>query len=457
MARRSALVLLGFSVLALACERGDDRAPPGGASSGSAGANAAGTSRGGASAGTSNGGGNAAATAGAAPDSGGAAGRAGGGGAAGDAGAGPASGGATAGASANAGAGGATAGGAAGAGGGPSLDPAIDRDDEYANRTEVLYLSGRGTDDAVDWEFVIDTGRMAGVPSTIPVPSNWEFHGFGTFQYGFNASTEVGTYRHSFELPASFADKQVFLVFEGSMTDTLASLNGMATGPVHQGAFYRFRHDVTALLRSGSNDLEVIVSKQSGNASVNSAERDADYWTFGGIFRPVYLEAYPPSSIERFAVDARADGSLDVDVRLRNVPPSTRLTMRVMDEDLAPVGTPVTVDVAANATQARLSGSYAGVLPWSAESPRRYRLAVELESDGVVQHAVRENFGFRSVEVRPGDGVYVNGVRVVLRGVNRHSFWPESGRALSPALTRADVEVLKDMNMNAVRNSHYPA
>jgi hypothetical protein len=353
-----------------------------------------------------------------------------------------------------AGAGGA---GAAGSGGIPPSDLPIDTDDEYANQTETFYLSGHGIDDAVDWEFTINTGRQAGVASTLPVPSNWEFHGFGTFQYGFNTSTEVGTYRRTFELPPSFAGKQVFLVFEGSMTDTLASINGMVAGPVHQGAFYRFKYDVTALLRSGSNDLEVAVSKQSANASVNAAEREADYWTFGGIFRPVYLEAYPTSSIERFAINARSDGALDVDVRLRNISEAARLTMRVLDANLAAVGTPASVDVAPNAASATLTGSFAGVLPWSAESPTRYRIALELETGGVGRHAVRENFGFRSVEVRAGDGIYVNGTRVVLKGTNRHSFWPDSGRALSAALSRADVEVLKDMNMNAVRNSHYPA
>jgi hypothetical protein len=333
----------------------------------------------------------------------------------------------------------------------------LDQDLDYPDKTQTLYLSGKGTDDAVDWEFMINTGRRAGEPSTIPVPSNWEFHGFGDFQYGFNASTEVGTYRRTFELPASWARKRIFVVFEGAMTDTLVSVNDVSAGPAHQGGFYRFRYDVTRLVHPGSNRIQAVVSKQSANASVNAAEREADYWTFGGLFRPVYLEAYPPQSIERFAVDARADGSLKVNVQLRGLASKGRVTARVLDERLAPVGEPLVANVPANAGDVTLSGKLSGVRPWSAEAPHRYRLAVELEPESGPRHAVRDNFGFRTVEVRAGDGIYVNGTRVVLRGVNRHSFWPQSGRALSSALTLADVQLLKDMNMNAVRNSHYPA
>jgi hypothetical protein len=336
------------------------------------------------------------------------------------------------------------------------MDAPIDRDADYPGKTERLYLTGRGSDDAIDWDFMISTGQRAGVWSTLPVPSNWELHGFGTLAYGFNASTEVGTYRRSFELPADWAGKHVRLVFEGSMTDTSVRLNGASAGPVHQGGFYRFGYDVSQLVRPGSNDIEAIVSEQSADASINAAEREADYWNFGGIFRPAYLEAYPPQSIERFAVDARADGSLSVDVHLRNVASESTLTARVFDQNLAEVGAPLTAAVAANATQVTLSGSFPGVSPWSAESPTRYRVAVELTGVDGGLHAVRENFGFRTVEVRPGDGIYVNGVRTVLRGANRHSFWPESGRALNATLSVADVQLMKDMNMNAVRSSHYP-
>jgi beta-galactosidase/beta-glucuronidase len=333
---------------------------------------------------------------------------------------------------------------------------AIDTDLAYPDQTEVFYLSGKGTDDAVDWAFAINTGDKSGTWASLPVPSNWDLCGFGWIQYGFNASTEVGTYRRSFELPATFSGRRIFVVFEGSMTDTSVSINGTSAGPTHQGGFYRFRYDVTNLLAAGTNQIEVVVAEQSADTSVNAAEREADYWTFGGIYRPVYLQAHPQESIDRVAIDARADGALNLDVRLLNLAHPAQLTARVFDENMAPVGTAFSVAVEPIATQVKMASNFAGVTPWSAERPQRYRLSVELEIPGGGRHAIRENFGFRSIEVRPGDGIYVNGTRVILRGANRHSFWPESGRALNATLTLADASMLKDMNMNAVRCSHYP-
>ncbi|MGO4427249.1 sugar-binding domain-containing protein, partial [Streptomyces sp. MCAF7] len=123
-----------------------------------------------------------------------------------------------------------------------------------------------------------------------------------------------GANRHTFTAPAHWRDRRVFLVFEGSMTDTEAWINGESAGPVHRGGFYRFRHEVTGKLRPGQgNLLEVTVSKESADDSVNRAERLGDYWNFGGIYRPVHLEAFPLQHIERIAVDARADGTLRID------------------------------------------------------------------------------------------------------------------------------------------------
>jgi hypothetical protein len=341
----------------------------------------------------------------------------------------------------------------------PAPAKAIDSDDGYSNRTERFFLSGRGIDDAVSWRFLVTGGRNACKWSTLPVPSHWEFHGFGTFRYGSETRTnEQGIYRRTFELPADWGGKRVGLVFEGSMTDTTVTVNGRIAGPTHRGAFYRFRYDVTDLVVPGaSNQIEVTVAKESSDPSVNEAERQADYWVFGGIFRPVYLEAYPAQSIERFAVNAKADGTLSADVFLRGITGDAELSARVLDDSLAPVGAPLTTTVAAGRTQVTLQGSFAGIKPWTAETPNRYRLAVDLATAAGTTHAHRENFGFRTVEVRAGDGIYVNGSKVRLRGLNRHAFWPESGRALSRRLNWADAALLKSMNNNAVRCSHYPA
>src|SRR5690606_39990436 len=88
-----------------------------------------------------------------------------------------------------------------------------------------------------------------------------------------------------------------------------------SAGPMHQGSFYRFKYDITKVLKSsGENLLEVTGRKISSDTSVNRAERMSDFWVFGGIFRPVYLEIVPDNYIEWTAIDAKADGSFLINV-----------------------------------------------------------------------------------------------------------------------------------------------
>ena len=164
-----------------------------------------------------------------------------------------------------------------------------------AQETERIYLSGKGFDDAMEWDFFCTDGRKSGVWTKIPVPSCWEQHGFGTYNYGHDTDEErgkeKGIYKVEFHAPSSWKNKVIKIVFEGSMTDTEVKVNGKQAGEIHQGGFYQFSYDITKLVKlNKSNQLEVTVSKHSADNSVNNAERYADYWIFGGIFRPVYLE-----------------------------------------------------------------------------------------------------------------------------------------------------------------------
>src|SRR4029079_6898831 len=121
---------------------------------------------------------------------------------------------------------------------------------------------------------------------------------------------EKGLYKYSFAVPTAWKNKKVFIVFEGSMTDTNVKINGKSAGKMHQGAFYRFKYDITDKLNyEAGNLLEATVSKMSADASVNNAARLADYWVLGVIFRPVYLEAVPREYIDYVAIDAKADGN----------------------------------------------------------------------------------------------------------------------------------------------------
>ena len=334
-------------------------------------------------------------------------------------------------------------------------------------QTERQYLSGHGCDDTVEWDFFCTDGRNSGRWTKIGVPSCWELQGFGTYQYGISfygkafpegIAGEKGMYKYEFEVPEEFRGKQVSLVFEASMTDTEVKVNGCKAGSKHQGAFYRFSYNVTDLLKYGKkNQLEVTVSKESENASVNLAERRADYWNFGGIFRPVFLEVKPAVNLRHIAIDAQMDGSFRANCYTNISGDGMSIRAQILDgkgKKLADT----TVPLKAGSDWTTLQLNVSAPALWTAETPNLYKAQFSLlDKGGKVLHHETETFGFRTIEVRESDGLYVNGVRINVRGVNRHSFRPESGRTLSKAKNIEDVLLMKGMNMNSVRLSHYPA
>jgi Glycosyl hydrolases family 2, TIM barrel domain/Glycosyl hydrolases family 2, sugar binding domain/Glycosyl hydrolases family 2/Beta galactosidase small chain len=328
--------------------------------------------------------------------------------------------------------------------------------------TERRYLSGTGPKTAVPWEFKVSAGRRAGAWSTIPVPSNWEQQGFGGYDYGEGDKrhTEQGFYRLRFTVPPAWRDRAIRLVFEGVMTEATVRVNGVQAGEPHVGGFYRFGYDITHLVRhSADNVLEVDVSKEAADPLTDKAERRGDYWVFGGIFRPVWLEAAPPRSIAHTAIDARADGRVTALVTLARPAPGTTVEAQVEDAAGKPVGRPFGARAGQAGTEAaplRLDATIARPRPWSAETPHLYTLRLTLRERGRALHTTRERFGFRTFEVRPEEGLYLNGRRIVIKGVNRHSFRPETGRALDPEDNVADARLIKAMNMNTARMSHYP-
>jgi hypothetical protein len=339
-----------------------------------------------------------------------------------------------------------------------------------AAQTERRYLSGEGPRDAVPWEFTVTGGRRAGEKATIAVPSQWELQGFGSYQYGQEPghTDEHGLYRTKFTLPPEWRGKRIRLVFGGVMTDTKVMVNGRSAGPVHQGGFTQFRYDVSSLVKfDAENVLEVDVAKISANPDTERAERGGDYWVFGGIYRAVWLEAVPAQNIEQVAIDARADGSLTADVTLAAAPTNVRpdgptlaperVEAQVLDADGHAVGEVFSAKVPAGGVgRLRLATHIGSPRLWTSETPALYTLRVSrLRGDAVV-HSVTRRFGFRTFEVRDGEGLFLNGQRILLKGVNRHSFRPETGRALNREDCYADVRLLREMNMNAVRMSHYP-
>ena len=325
--------------------------------------------------------------------------------------------------------------------------------------TEIKYLSGTGNDHSVQWDFMCTGGMNANKWTSIDVPSCWEVQGFGKYDYGFTKDSirgkEQGLYKHLFDAPLNWKNKQINIVFEGVMTDAEVKINGKSAGAIHQGAFYVFKYDITDLLKLGeSNLLEVTVSKHSANSSVNDAERKADFWIFGGIFRPVYLEVLPPTHIEDATINAKSDGSFNSIINTSGS--ADRVVVKILNDKGVLLEKKILVAISDLNNRFSIQQKFAAPKLWTAETPNLYKAVFTLYSNGKPMHTVSKKFGFRTVEVKQRDGIYVNGEKVKMRGVNRSPFRPETARTLSKQNSIEDALMIKDMNMNAVRCSHYP-
>jgi Glycosyl hydrolases family 2, TIM barrel domain/Glycosyl hydrolases family 2, sugar binding domain/Glycosyl hydrolases family 2/Beta galactosidase small chain len=328
-----------------------------------------------------------------------------------------------------------------------------------AQQTEKVYLSGTGRNDTKQWEFFCTNGMNANKWTTIAVPSCWELQGFGKYDYGFAKDSvrgkEKGLYKTTFNAPLTWKTKNINLVFEGVMTDAEVKINGVAVGEIHQGAYYAFKYDITRFLQLGKqNVLEVTVAKHSANESVNNAERKADYWIFGGIFRPVYLEVLPEKHIENISINAEANGRFYADISSHGFPEN--ITIQLYDSKGIKFGNLITEKPKENPNFIFVSTKFDKPKLWTSETPNLYKAIFTIFRNGKQLHTITKQFGFRTIKVKQRDGIYVNGVKVKMKGVNRSPFRPETGRTLSKKNSIEDVLLMKDMNMNAVRCSHYP-
>ncbi|KUJ69646.1 beta-galactosidase [Streptomyces albus subsp. albus] len=290
-------------------------------------------------------------------------------------------------------------------------------------------------------ESFADPGYDAAGWDEVPVPAHWVLHGHGApaytnTRYPFPLDpprvpdeNPTGDHRHIFDLPADWpAEGTAVLRFEGVESCARVWLNGQPLGSF-QGSRLPHEFAVGEALRARGNVLAVRVHQWSAGSYLE----DQDQWWLPGIFREVTLLHRPPGAVADLSVHAGYDhtngtGTLRVDAE-----PAGRVVVPELGLEL-PTGQTATVPVE----------------PWTAETPRLY--AAELVCAG---ERIPLRLGFRTVAVR--DGVMrVNGRRVLFRGVNRHEFHPEHGRALDLATMRQDLLLMKRHNINAVRTSHYP-
>lgn len=339
-----------------------------------------------------------------------------------------------------------------------------------APHPERMYLSGTGIDDTKTWEFFCSDGQNSGKWKKIEVPCNWELQGFGEYTYGRwytvkggKPSEETGTYRYRFQAPKTVTGERVQLFFDGVMTDCEVFVNGKSAGEMHQGGFYRFSYDITDLLKPGKkNLLEIKVAKESANKTVNAAERKADWWLFGGIYRPVWLEVVPEVHMRHFVLHADQQGKLQAVVETEGNAEGYELaaSIRSLKEGKSIYTTDnketFLYKITNSGKEHTLESNWREVQPWSTEDPNLYVVKLELKNpEGKVVQTRDTRIGFRTVEFFPQDGLYLNGTKLVVKGINRHSFSVDGGRTTNATMSRQDALLVKEMNMNAVR-SHYP-
>ncbi|ESP87082.1 glycoside hydrolase family 2 TIM barrel-domain containing protein [Candidatus Halobonum tyrrellensis] len=350
-----------------------------------------------------------------------------------------------------------------------------------------------------------DPGFDADGWDSIRVPSNWQTEGYGhphytNVVYPFpvdppNVPTEnpTASYRRSLYVPDDWDGRRVRLHFEGVDSAFHLRVNGERVG-YSEGARLPSEFDVTEYLDPGENTVALRVYKWTNGSYLE----DQDMWWLSGVFRDVYAYALPTTHVADVDVrteldddyrDARLAASVDVH-NAGDDPETVTVDAELFDPDGDPVplgddgssvDASVAVDPGATVT-VDIDTAVSDPAKWTAETPNRYRLAVTLsesdanegddadgsagaeDGDGDVSAGagdaadpvvVTQPVGFREVEIAGGQ-LLVNGEAVTIRGVNRHDFHADYGRAVPLETMREDVELMKRHNLNAVRTAHYP-
>lgn len=312
----------------------------------------------------------------------------------------------------------------------------------------------------------------------IPVPSNWEMLGYGVpiylnhpYEWTNDAQppkiprdyNPTGSYVTTFEVPADWDSRRVILHFGAVKSAFYVWINGHEVG-YSQGSKLPAEFDITPYLVEGQNKLAAQVYRWSDGSYLECQ----DFWRISGIQRDVFLYSLPKAHIRDFfanptLVNSYRDGRLELEVELVNS--DSRRTPR-LNLTVELLGTTGDALVFQEHRRIRLSGqetekiSFSTLLKnpdkWSAETPVLYKLVITLKDNrNNILQVEAANIGFRTVEMRGGQ-LLVNGVPVILKGVNRHEHDPVTGHVISVQSMMDDITLMKQHNINAVRTSHYP-
>lgn len=325
-----------------------------------------------------------------------------------------------------------------------------------------------------------------------PVPANWETNGYGlpiyvNHPYEFTGRAKmgaaldppydipkdnnpVGSYRKIVEIPENWNGKQIFIHLGAVKSAFFIWVNGEQVG-YSTDSKLAAEFDITPYVKPGKNLVALQVYRWSSGSYLECQ----DMWRISGIERDVYLYATPKLNIRDFRVEAALDQNyrhgiftLDAEIRsyktdrnaLTSKADTFSVSIQLHDADGKTVFNKRTSDTPSVLGRYRKNISFAAEVPdvnqWSAEKPYLYTLYISLEDkEGTVIQVVPVKVGFRTIEIKDAN-VLVNGKRVFFKGVNRHEHHPFNGHALSRSDMEKDMEMMKKLNVNAVRHSHYP-
>lgn len=277
------------------------------------------------------------------------------------------------------------------------------------------------------------------------VPSAWES------LPGLNDYRGKGWYRRSIVLEQ---EANVRLVFGGVSHTAVVYLDGLPVGH-HYDAFTPWAVLVPAVA-AGRHELVVEVDNTFGEHS--ALHKENDYYTYGGITRPVSMQIVPDLFVDNLRAIPQKKGriwSLDVQVRFRNC------GQRAKNADVSVLLDAKTFDLGTVTIPAKTTGQLSKTLnklpvePWSPEEPNLYFVQVTMTNADLQTDDLIDRIGFREFKTR-GRKLVLNGRPVRLRGYNRHEDHPQFGNALPLTAQFADLQIMRDLNCNFVRTSHYP-
>ena len=312
----------------------------------------------------------------------------------------------------------------------------------------------------------------------IEVPSNWQLKGYGQPIYTNiimpfpvdpprvpEDKNETGCYRRTFEIPADWNEKQLFLHFAGVQSACYVWVNGQRIG-YSQGSMTPAEFDITEAVQPGTNQISVKVIRWSDGSYIE----DQDFWRLSGIYRDVFLFATPKVHIRDFEAkgdlsDDLQQGVLKVKAFLHNYGPKSAkgfyLQAAIYDRDGTQIGKQL---VPMNAKKMKPGSEIMTSIDipiespklWSAEHPHLYTTTLSLMDKNYQEvEAVSCKTGFRKLEIKNGQFL-LNNKAIYLKGVNRHEVDPVRGRAITEESMHQDLMLMKQHNINAVRTSHYP-